>query len=166
VSFDLFDITFADAGTYTCEINDARNEPIESDAAVLAVFDHLSAPTINATSPVELTEGDTLTLTVTVSGGIPPLTYEWKRDRGTKAVENVGTNSPTLSLSPVQPSDSGTYWVVVSDSGTDSAESNHVNVVVQANIPAANTVGIALLAVLSAVAGVFLLRQRKERQAE
>lgn len=74
-----------------------------------------SAPTISGPSSVPA--GGTLTLTAT--GGTAP--YEWDFDPGTGEQVISGQTSATLTLSPVAPSDSGTFYVF--SKGNCSAES-------------------------------------------
>lgn len=64
----------------------------------------------NLTGDTEYTTGDPLSLSVTMNGGVSPLSYQW-----TKNGVNVGTNANTFTIDSLQPSDSGTYKVTVTD---------------------------------------------------
>lgn len=64
----------------------------------------------NLTGDTEYTTGDPLSLSVTMTGGVSPLSYQW-----TKNGVNVGTNANTFTIDSLQPSDSGTYKVMVTD---------------------------------------------------
>ncbi|UQJ95030.1 fibritin neck whiskers protein [Klebsiella phage CPRSA] len=64
----------------------------------------------NLTGDTEYTTGDPLSLSVTMNGGVSPLSYQW-----TKNGVNVGTNANTFTIDSLQPSDSGTYKVMVTD---------------------------------------------------
>lgn len=64
----------------------------------------------NLTGDTEYTTGDPLSLSVTMNGGVSPLSYQW-----TKNGVNVGTDSNTFTIDSLQPSDSGTYKVTVTD---------------------------------------------------
>lgn len=64
----------------------------------------------NLTGDTEYTTGDPLSLSVTMTGGVSPLSYQW-----TKNGVNVGTNANTFTIDSLQPSDSGTYKVTVTD---------------------------------------------------
>jgi hypothetical protein len=69
--------------------------------------------------------GNTVVLSVTAGGSLP-LTYQWKKNN-----VNVGLNSPTLTLSNVTTNDSGSYWVVISNTrGTATSATATVNVAV------------------------------------
>lgn len=64
----------------------------------------------NLTGDTEYTTGDPLSLSVTMNGGVSPLSYQW-----TKNGVNVGTDANTFTIDSLQPSDSGTYKVTVTD---------------------------------------------------
>lgn len=64
----------------------------------------------NLTGDTEYTTGDPLYLSVTMNGGVSPLSYQW-----TKNGVNVGTDANTFTIDSLQPSDSGTYKVTVTD---------------------------------------------------
>lgn len=64
----------------------------------------------NLTGDTEYTTGDPLSLSVTMTGGVSPLSYQW-----TKNGVNVGTDANTFTIDSLQPSDSGTYKVTVTD---------------------------------------------------
>ncbi|WPJ48618.1 fibritin [Klebsiella phage RCIP0009] len=64
----------------------------------------------NLTGDTEYTTGDPLSLSVTMNGGVSPLSYQW-----TKNGVNVGTDANTFTIDSLQPSDSGTYKVMVTD---------------------------------------------------
>lgn len=64
----------------------------------------------NLTGDTDYTTGDPLSLSVTMTGGVSPLSYQW-----TKNGVNVGTDANTFTIDSLQPSDSGTYKVTVTD---------------------------------------------------
>lgn len=64
----------------------------------------------NLTGDTEYTTGVPLSLSVTMNGGVSPLSYQW-----TKNGVNVGTDANTFTIDSLQPSDSGTYKVTVTD---------------------------------------------------
>lgn len=64
----------------------------------------------NLTGDTEYTTGDPLSLSVTMNGGVSPLSYQW-----TKNGVNVGTDANTFTIDSLQPSDFGTYKVTVTD---------------------------------------------------
>jgi len=117
------------AGTYDCVVRDS-NAPqgqVISSTATLSVFDHLSIlahPLGGSFAP-----GDTATLTVLVSGGMPALSYEWRRE-GAALPAGGQPNGPVLTLSSLAPGDAGAYDVVVRDQGGESVPSNAADVAV------------------------------------
>lgn len=64
-----------------------------------------------------------VTLSVSMSGGFQPLTYDWYLD-GVKVLEPVGTNSPELFLPGVTEDDAGVYEVYITDANTDMVQSS------------------------------------------
>lgn len=103
---------FTDVGSYTATITDSATpaQQVVSSAASLMV----TAPTLTITQQpqdVAVAAGASASLTVGVDGGVPPLTFQWK-----KGTTVVGTNSATLSFAAAQPTDTGSYTVTVSDS--------------------------------------------------
>jgi hypothetical protein len=59
-------------------------------------------------------EGQPVTFTVQATGS-PALSYTWYRMDSGNVITDLEQNSPTLSLSSVQASDAGRYWVVVAN---------------------------------------------------
>lgn len=64
---------------------------------------------LNATTAV--TAGQTMTLTVVVTGGLAPYTYQWYKDNNAIA----GANAASYAKASTTAADSGTYKVVVHD---------------------------------------------------
>lgn len=64
---------------------------------------------LNATTAV--TAGQTMTLTVTVTGGLEPYSYQWYKDNNAIA----GATADTYAKASTTTADSGTYKVVVHD---------------------------------------------------
>ena len=64
---------------------------------------------LNATTAV--TAGQTMTLTVVVTGGLAPYTYQWYKDNNAIA----GATAATYAKASTTTADSGTYKVVVHD---------------------------------------------------
>lgn len=63
--------------------------------------------------------GDTVTLTVAMSGGVEPYHYQWK-----KGVTDVGTDSPNFEIATAATTDNGEYSVVVTDSASGTVTSS------------------------------------------
>lgn len=64
---------------------------------------------LNATTAV--TAGQTMTLTVVVTGGLEPYSYQWYKDNNAIA----GATAATYAKASTTTADSGTYKVVVHD---------------------------------------------------
>ena len=79
----------------------------------------------NLTGDTEYTTGDPLSLSVTMNGGVSPLSYQW-----TKNGVNVGTDANTFTIDSLQPSDSGTYKVTVTDASHKVIVSDELTITV------------------------------------
>jgi len=96
----------SDEGLYFCRITNPVGT-IDSGFAMITVdqgpsiTDQPDSQTVN--------EGDNVTFTV-VADGTPSLSYQWK-----KGAANVGTNSPSYTITGATPADDGNYTVVVSN---------------------------------------------------
>jgi len=172
----LYDVTIADSGVYYCSVTDARGT-IWTDALSLTIYNHLSTPVISGDPEVEKKVGESYTFEVIVSGGVPPLHYLWQHDDlKTKTVYTVGGDSPILSLNDLQVSDSGDYYVIVSDSGEiwneqtqtyepETKVSNRIRLNVSPEIPAGNLFGYIALVMVITVLGIYFVKQF-ERKAK
>lgn len=63
------------------------------------------------TATTSVTAGETMTLTVTVTGGLEPYSYQWYKDNNAIAEANAATYTKASTTT----ADSGTYKVVVHD---------------------------------------------------
>ncbi len=148
----VFTVTQAKAGAYRCGVTDERDTYYSNTS------------TLDVASPLEIlqqprgglvAEGSLHTFAVQTSGGFLPLAYEWhKYDVPTV----LGTNV-TLTLDPLQTSDSGSYYVIVSDA-ISSVESNTAPLFVGTNVPAAGFVALGLLAGICTLVGALTLGSR------
>lgn len=101
-------VQLSDAGTY--EVTVTNNYGSATATGTLEVT--IAAPVVNrAPASVSVQSGATATFEV-VMGGSPPFTFKWRKDR----FDIPDTNSNKLTISSVQPSDAGSYDVIVSNS--------------------------------------------------
>ena len=107
LSLVISDAQLSDQGTYTLFISNLVGT-ITSSNATLTV----NAPVAITQQPqsADVTEGGTLTLSVTATGSIP-IAYQWRKD-GTNI---LGALSSSYTISSAQPGHSGNYTVVVSN---------------------------------------------------
>jgi probable HAF family extracellular repeat protein len=107
-SLTLNNVKAASAGTYTVAVTNSFGS-VTSAGATLVVD---VAPTIT-TQPASQTvdEGNTATFTV-VAAGTPAPTYQWFLG----GIPLSGATSSTLTISNVQPTNAGTYTVIVTNS--------------------------------------------------
>lgn len=92
--------------------------------------------------------GGTLRLEVTVTGAVGTPSYQWYHEAEGSAAVPIGENSPILTRAPVQFSDAGRYYCVVSDDLT-SLQSSKSRVYVVTALPAAT--GVATWLILCAL---------------
>ncbi|GMV96924.1 MAG: hypothetical protein AMXMBFR83_12830 [Phycisphaerae bacterium] len=110
-SLTLNPVTLSDSGSYTVVVTGCSS--VTSDAAVLSVT---GAPIITqqpVSAGIFVGEGATFSVTATAAG---TPSYQWKRVVGGNT-ENVGTNSPTYSVTDASSALNGAkYYVEVTDS--------------------------------------------------
>lgn len=96
------------------------------------VYNNSTAPTIvQLPQGKTVSQGDAVTFSVSAIGSAP-LTYQWQQDG-----KNVGTNSATLTLSNIQPSNAGKYKVIVSNSINQTTSTEVTLTVLQNTLPSA-----------------------------
>lgn len=108
-------------------------------------------------------DGEDITMSVIITGGLPNLSYEWMREKANGMIVPVGFSAPTLTLTKLLLADSGRYFCRVSD-GSEVVESASLLLTV-VNQLAIGTAGmllclIALLAFLGALAQGGINRKR------
>ncbi|MDP0491974.1 MAG: immunoglobulin domain-containing protein [Verrucomicrobiota bacterium JB023] len=117
----------ADEGSYTCTVTNGSG----SVTSQTATLDVLGAPEITALSPdASAYEGSSISLTVEAFGA-GTLAYQWRRDGS----DLPGETDATLTLSPVQASEAGSYQVTISNS-LGSIVSDPIIVTVTPNLAA------------------------------
>lgn len=84
---------------------DAPGAKIDMETISPASFSSALAATTSVTA------GETMTLTVTVTGGLEPYSYQWYKDNNAIA----GANAASYAKASTATADSGTYKVVVHD---------------------------------------------------
>ena len=121
-SYTISSTKRSDAGSYTVTVSNTAGS-VTSSAAKLTV--NLKAPTISTQPKSQtVTEGDAVTLTVTVTGS--ELSYQWYQDGSPVS----GATSASYKINSVKPSDAGSYTVKVSNTAgsvTSSAAKLTVN---------------------------------------
>lgn len=108
-SIGLSNLSEADSGFYFCRVTDQMlsvrdTEPVELR---VAAFPQIT----QQPQGLSLDAGDPLSLSVTVNGGMPPLTYQWRKNN----VPILGTNSPTFAKASATTLDAGDYVCRITD---------------------------------------------------
>ncbi|MGC8846027.1 MAG: hypothetical protein ACP5QY_09275, partial [Candidatus Hydrogenedens sp.] len=113
-----------------------------------------------------ITEGDTWTFSVAVTGGLGDIHYLWKYQPKNSSTEiyNVGEDAPSLVINNATVEDTGTYWVEISDNKSTIA-SNSCLLTVSKPIPAYNVwyLGI-LITIISVISSVLIIQRKLQRQ--
>lgn len=140
-------------------IEDAAGLPLAADYTDGPAYTMLRLKFLaNLVAPAPVPEGGSVTLSVEVEAP-GPVGYQWFQDTGAKAPLPVGTDAPTLVLSPISVFDAGDYYVEVT-AGPEVLSSNVVTIAVveTEGLPVGGAAGLAMLA--AALSAVALRRRR------
>lgn len=151
---------------YMVEIADVeRRHP--SGAMTVRIADHVTI-TRDISDAVVLLDED-YSMSIEATGGVGSLHYQWQKQTGGKAWENLtdsgnisGTDTNTLSFTPFEQGNGGQYRCVITDDLTDIVYSNVATLTEEKGIPVAGVLGISVITALTALAGAFTLRRRQK----
>lgn len=149
-------------GTLTATVTDAGGSEDSDNSVDVLLVEHLTGVTVNDATA---NDGFPFSNPAILAGqGLPPLSFEWTKDDGSKAFVPLvpAQNGQALVLNPATFADAGVYQVEVSDSGTDGPFFDTFVLTVEEGVPAAGGLGLGALAVLSALGGALALRRRKK----
>lgn len=124
-SLSLQRVSYADSGEYSVLVTDPNGE-IESSSAALTVSNPIPTVAIDPSGEVFVQATGAITLAAITEGGLPPFTYQWRKDGKVMAKEN----GAELELRDFQHSKSGLYDVIVRNS-RGVAISNRVKLLVE-----------------------------------
>ncbi len=122
-------------------------------------------PLAIATQPapnIELAEGASIDLVVSVTGGLGTIHYHWYKEDAQHVRTDAGGDSPTLSLAEVSVADEGTYTCEISDDLTTLWTTGTV-VTLQTALPLRVFVIGLLMFVATLSAGVYFQLRRVAR---
>ncbi|MGC8845009.1 MAG: hypothetical protein ACP5QY_04105 [Candidatus Hydrogenedens sp.] len=118
--------TISNSGVYRCIVTDdnGNGTSVVSQAGVLNVVPHLTI----AVQPQNVVRnpGQSVQFTVEIIGGIPPLTYTWRRASIGNLPPEQQPGGNVLTLNNLNETDEDFYDVIIQDSGTDSITSDAV----------------------------------------
>ncbi|HRZ17197.1 MAG TPA: hypothetical protein P5141_06505, partial [Candidatus Hydrogenedentes bacterium] len=117
--------------------------------------------TVRADGPLERSAvvGEPVSFSVSTSGGSGDTAYEWHRVTAGKADTLVGTDAPVLTVTPQWGDDGAQFYCLVSDAGTTALASPVFTLDVTPMLPAAEGLGLAILAAALAAAGARRARR-------
>jgi len=148
------EIVLDDGGEYYCEIGDSREEVVTTNKIYLGVFPHMQI--IKQPQGGIVVDGDRYVLSVEVTGGIPPVNYQWFKDG-----ENLGVDTPELVIESMLPENEGIYWVEISDE-QEVIQSDKVMVKYSQGVPASNTLMFSSLVLILSIMGILKIVRRTE----
>ncbi|HQL79106.1 MAG TPA: immunoglobulin domain-containing protein [Verrucomicrobiota bacterium] len=110
-SYTKSNVQLADAGNYSVVVTNIAGSVTSANALLTVRLRITTQPLSQLVSP-----GSTVNFTV-VAAGTAPVTYQWRKNGVNLSNGGIfsGVTTPTLILTGVQNSDSGTYSVLVSD---------------------------------------------------
>ncbi len=154
-TFTLDSPQVANSGTYYVEISD-NNDTLTSNAAELAVFDHMSI----TQQPVagERALGSDYTLSVGVAGGMGDLSYAWYKDD----VAIPDTDATAYTLTELVPEDAGDYKVEVTDENETITSEVATLTVSEHTVAVVGLTGLGLLLGGCALGGSMMARRRRK----
>ncbi|HOK10283.1 MAG TPA: hypothetical protein PLJ10_11570, partial [Candidatus Hydrogenedens sp.] len=120
--------TTNESGLYRCVVtdDDGNGTSVVSQAGNLTVVPHLTI-VIQPQNAVR-NPGQSVQFTVEINGGIPPISYTWRRASIGNLPQQPGGN--VLTLENLAETDEDFYDVVIQDSGTDSITSDAVSLMI------------------------------------
>lgn len=155
------------AGSYTVTYN-VSDASGNAAAVVTRTVNVAACPSIvitpigNLNQTIEVGSATPATFEVSATGS-GTLTYQWFYDNGAKSpVAISGAESASYTILSPQESDSGTYYVQVTDN-LDTAQSPDFTLNVVAALPASSGLGLVLMSFFAAICGATLLRERESR---
>lgn len=121
-TFTKSSITSADAGEYYVSVSDAMNNTEDSVKATVTVVAPLSF-TEDLPAIKNAVVGDNFLLgPVEVTGGVPPLKYDWYKDG---VHSGISDQTISISFTDAQVNQSGERHVIVTDAQGNTLESTH-----------------------------------------
>lgn len=118
----------ADSGVYRCVVSDTLGTEVETEAATLAVG---VLPSIATQPPsADLYVSESHTLGVIVDGGVPPLTYQWRKN----GILLPAETGPLFNIASATPAVAGDYQCTVRDARDTTIQSDTATLTVSPRI--------------------------------
>jgi len=151
------------SGDYYVRVRDAKDTLLSNIAHVLI------GQRITITLQPQggsITEGDTWTFSVAITGGLGDIHYQWKyQPNNSTEIYNIGDDAPQFIINDAALEDAGTYWVEISDNKS-VITSNYCSLTVSKAIPAYNIgyLGILIL-LIGIISSIFISRRNLHKQS-
>jgi len=162
------------SGLYTFDLTPTGESPVTADIAadiaadaagngnlVATQFSRMLVPPTITQQPVSQTvsQGQPATFTVGVSGGIGPISYQWRRD----SMDLSGADQSAYSIASAQMGDQGSYTCLVTDETSAMfVESDAAILNVIPGLPIAGGLVLSAAVLAAGLAGILRLRRRKK----
>lgn len=158
--YNLTDVADADEGVYDVEVTD-DNATLTSNPALVVVSDRMALtqePTSTST-----TVGGTAQFSVKVTGGLPPVAYQWqKSDDDVTYYDLVNVpDTEALTITEANFNDQAYYRCVITDS-LDTIITEGVRLDVTYGTPVAGPVALGIVSLVLALSGAVASRRKRQ----
>ncbi|MGI5874271.1 MAG: immunoglobulin domain-containing protein [Bacillota bacterium] len=123
-------LSVSEAGAYRCRVTDHAGDSVVAAAAAVTVRVREPLTVVTQPKDAEINEEETAELTVAVSGGTAPYTYQWQKKDGETWKSVSGAEEATLNVS-----EAGEYRCLISDAEGAAVTCTAASVTVNAPEP-------------------------------
>ena len=123
-------LSVSEAGEYRCRVTDHAGDSVVAAAAAVTVRVREPLTVVTQPKDAEINEEETAVLTVAVSGGTAPYTYQWQKKDGETWKSVSGAEEATLNVS-----EAGEYRCLISDAEGAAVTCTAASVTVNAPEP-------------------------------
>jgi hypothetical protein len=163
-SYTLSNAATTDFGSYGVTVTDdglggpGYPKSVSSSRASLQVVEHMTI--VSQPASMSLQTDESGAFSVTVSGGMGTITYQWTKDGTANPITDATTS--VYSIASMVSTDAGAYSCVVADDN-ETLVSAIANLVWTSGtgVPVAGLAGLSLLTGAFAIAGAFRIRRKK-----
>ncbi|HOK09551.1 MAG TPA: hypothetical protein PLT82_04715 [Candidatus Hydrogenedens sp.] len=150
-TWEINGLTLQDAGEYQCYVGDSREEMVYTNKVRLRIYPRMEL--LQQPEGAIVVDGGHYTLMINITGGIPPINYQWWKDG-----EPIGGNESMLLIEDMSKEDEGIYWVEVSDA-KETIVSKQVEIKYTTGLTSITSFGIVNIIIVIVVMGVLYVRK-------